>query len=78
MRGTAFGDVDAGLAAARLFVKSGVLAYRQDRGKDKEAVSAARRRRRDHDQRRRADRQRHVERRRSVRGRAVGQQAGAR
>jgi carboxyl-terminal processing protease len=42
LRGTAFGDVDAGLAAARLFVKSGgVLAYRQDRGKEKEAVSAA-------------------------------------
>ena len=41
LRGTAFGDVEAGLAAARLFVKSGVLAYRQDRGKDKEAVTAA-------------------------------------
>jgi carboxyl-terminal processing protease len=41
VRGTAFGDIDAGLAAARLFVKSGVLAYRQDRGKEKEAVSAA-------------------------------------
>jgi carboxyl-terminal processing protease len=41
LRGTAFGDVDAGVAAARLFVKSGVLVYRQDRGKDKEAVSAA-------------------------------------
>lgn len=41
LRGTAFGDVDAGLAAARLFVKSGVLAYRQDRGKEKEAVNAA-------------------------------------
>ena len=41
LRGTAFGDVDTGLAAARLFVKSGVLAYRQDRGKEKEAVSAA-------------------------------------
>jgi carboxyl-terminal processing protease len=40
LRGTAFGDVDTGLAAARLFVKSGVLAYRQDRGKEKEAVSA--------------------------------------
>jgi carboxyl-terminal processing protease len=40
LRGTAFGDVDAGIAAARLFVKSGVLAYRQDRGKEKEAVSA--------------------------------------
>lgn len=41
VRGTAFGDVDAGIAAARLFVKSGVLAYRQDRGRDKEAISAA-------------------------------------
>lgn len=41
LRGTAFGDTDTGLAAARLFVKSGVLAYRQDRGKEKEAVSAA-------------------------------------
>lgn len=41
LRGTAFGDVDAGLSAARLFVKSGVLAYKQDRGKEKEAVSAA-------------------------------------
>jgi carboxyl-terminal processing protease len=41
VRGTAFGDVDAGLAAARLFVKNGVLAYRQDRGREKEAVSAA-------------------------------------
>lgn len=41
VRGTAFGDVDAGLLAARLFVKSGVLAYRQDRGKEKEAISAA-------------------------------------
>ena len=41
LRGTAFGDIDSGLAAARLFVKSGVLTYRQDRGKEKEAVSAA-------------------------------------
>lgn len=41
LRGTAFGDIDSGLAAARLFVKNGVLAYRQDRGKEKEAVSAA-------------------------------------
>lgn len=41
VRGTAFGDTDTGLAAARLFVKTGVLVYRQDRGKDKEAVSAA-------------------------------------
>ena len=41
LRGTAFGDTDTGLAAARLFVKSGVLTYRQDRGKEKEAVSTA-------------------------------------
>jgi len=41
LRGTAFGDNETGLAAARLFVKSGVLTYRQDRGKEKEAVSAA-------------------------------------
>ena len=41
LRGTAFGDTDTGLAAARLFVKTGVLTYRQDRGKEKEAVSAA-------------------------------------
>lgn len=40
LRGTAFGDTDAGVAAARLFIKSGVLTYRQDRGKEKEAVSA--------------------------------------
>ena len=39
LRGTAFGDADAGLASAHLFVKSGVLAYRQDRGKEKEAIS---------------------------------------
>ena len=41
LRGTAFGDVELGLGTAKLFVKSGVLAYRQDRGKEKEAVSAA-------------------------------------
>jgi carboxyl-terminal processing protease len=41
VRGTAFGDAEAGVAAARLFVKSGVLAYRQDRGREKEAVPAA-------------------------------------
>ena len=41
LRGTAFGDTDAGLAAARLFVKTGILTYRQDRGKEKEAISAA-------------------------------------
>ncbi|MDP1568588.1 MAG: S41 family peptidase [Vicinamibacterales bacterium] len=42
VRGTAFGDVEAGLDTARLFVPDGVLTYRQDRGKEKEAVSAAR------------------------------------
>jgi carboxyl-terminal processing protease len=41
LRGTAFGDVESGLAAARLFVPSGTLAYRQERGKAKEAVAAA-------------------------------------
>ncbi|HJU41832.1 MAG TPA: S41 family peptidase [Vicinamibacterales bacterium] len=41
LRGTAFGDVDAGLAAARLFVKTGTLGFRQDRGKDKEPIAAA-------------------------------------
>lgn len=41
VRGTAFGDADAGLAAARLFVKGGTLGYRQDRGREKEAVAAA-------------------------------------
>lgn len=41
LRGNAFGETDTGLAAARLFVKSGVLTYRQDRGKEKEAVLAA-------------------------------------
>ena len=40
LRGTAFGDLETGLASARLFVPSGVLAYRQDRGKEKEAISA--------------------------------------
>lgn len=41
VRGTAFGDADAGLAAARLFVKGGTLGYRQGRGSEKEAVAAA-------------------------------------
>ncbi len=40
VRGTAFGDAEAGLASAHLFVKNGILAYRQDRGKEKEAISA--------------------------------------
>lgn len=41
LRGAAFGDLEAGLAAARLFVGSGTLAYRQDRGKEKEAIMAS-------------------------------------
>lgn len=41
LRASAFGDVDLGLSAAKLFVKNGVLAYRQDRGKEKETISAA-------------------------------------
>jgi carboxyl-terminal processing protease len=40
LRGTAFGELDLGLATSKLFVKSGVLLYRQDRGKEKEAVNA--------------------------------------
>jgi carboxyl-terminal processing protease len=40
LRGTAFGDNELGLAAARLFVPSGTLAYRQERGKSKETVAA--------------------------------------
>lgn len=41
LRGTAFGDVETGLAAARLFVPGGTLAFRQERGKSKEAIAAA-------------------------------------
>ena len=41
LRGTAVGDLDAGVAAARLFVKSGTLAYRQDRGREREPIAAA-------------------------------------
>lgn len=41
LRGTAFGDVESGLAAAHLFVPTGTLGYRQERGKSKEAVAAA-------------------------------------
>jgi carboxyl-terminal processing protease len=40
LRGTAFGDNEIGLAAARLFVPSGTLAHRQERGKSKETVAA--------------------------------------
>ena len=41
LRGTANGDLDFGFDAARLFVPSGVLGYRQARGQEKQAVSAA-------------------------------------
>ncbi len=41
LRGTAFGEIEAGLAAARLFVASGTLAFRQERGKSKEPIVAA-------------------------------------
>jgi carboxyl-terminal processing protease len=41
LRGTAFGDVETGIAASRLFVKSGTLAIRRDRGQERETVSAA-------------------------------------
>ena len=40
LRGTAFGDVESGLAAARLFVPTGTLAFRQERGKAKDPVTA--------------------------------------
>ncbi len=40
LRGTAQGDLDFGFEAARLFVPSGVLGYRQTRGQEKQAVSA--------------------------------------
>lgn len=41
VRGNAFGDVETGIASARLFVPSGTLAYRQDRGKEKDPIAAA-------------------------------------
>ena len=41
LRGTAFGDVELGLAAARLFVPTGTLAFRQERGKPKEPIATA-------------------------------------
>ncbi|MGH9384030.1 MAG: S41 family peptidase [Vicinamibacterales bacterium] len=40
LRGSAFGDLDAAIASARLFVATGVLTYRQDRGKERESVTA--------------------------------------
>ena len=41
VRGTAFGDAEAGLDAAKLFVKDAVLGYRQDRGKEKDPFSSS-------------------------------------
>jgi carboxyl-terminal processing protease len=41
LRGTAFGDIEAGLAAARFFVPAGTLAFRQERGKAKEPITAS-------------------------------------
>jgi carboxyl-terminal processing protease len=41
LRETAFGDVETGLTAARLFVDRGTLAYRLERGKDKDPIAAA-------------------------------------
>jgi carboxyl-terminal processing protease len=41
LRGTAFGDVESGIAAARLFVPSGTLAFRQERGKAKDPIVAS-------------------------------------
>ena len=40
LRATAFGDVETGLAAARLFVPSGTLAFRQERGRAKDPITA--------------------------------------
>lgn len=41
LRGTAFGEPDAGLAAARLFVPTGTLAFTQVRGQEKAPIEAA-------------------------------------
>src|SRR5690606_3322341 len=41
LRGTAVGEPDAGLAAARLFVPTGTLAFTQARGQEKAAIEAA-------------------------------------
>lgn len=40
VRGNAFGDVEAGLDTARLFVSTGTLAYRQARDQEKEPIAA--------------------------------------
>jgi len=41
LRGTARGDLDEGITAARLFVKSGTLAIKQGKGDQRDTVSAA-------------------------------------
>ncbi len=41
LRGTAFGELESGLTSARLFVPSGTLAFRQEKGKLKEPIAAA-------------------------------------
>jgi carboxyl-terminal processing protease len=41
LRGNAFGEVEVGLAAARQFVTTGTLAFRQNRGQEKEPIAAA-------------------------------------
>lgn len=41
VRGTAFGDVETGIAAARLFVKTGTLAIRRDHAQARENIDAA-------------------------------------
>ena len=40
IRDSAVGDLDAGFDVARVFVPSGVLGFRQERGKEKQAVNA--------------------------------------
>lgn len=41
LRGTAFGDTEAGLTSARLFVPKGTLAFRQSRGQEKQPIDPA-------------------------------------
>ena len=41
LRGSARGDIDEGVAAARLFVKSGTLTIRQSKNDQREVTAAA-------------------------------------
>ena len=75
LRGNAFGEVEVGLAAARQFVTTGTLAFRQDRGKEKEPIAAATADATRHPADGHPHRQRHGRRGGAVRGRAPGQQA---